>query len=155
MEKAQADILIAELGDRLGIPAMALDAEGVAVVSIDDDLVVVGVRYDQQSGAIDLRAGLDDVPASPARLSRMLAANFSWQQTRGAIFALDAANGRLELRRRLAGERLDGGQLNEALEDLVADAIAWTKALRDLTEDDEFASASSEPPRLPPGGLRA
>ena len=155
MERAQADILMAELGDRLGVPAMALDADGMALLSIDGDAVVVGVRYDQQSGAIDLRAGLDDMVPSPARLGRALSANFSWQLTGGAILALDAATGRLELRRRCSGADLDSGRLNEALEDLVADAVAWSKALRDLPEDGPSALAPADPPKLPFGSLRA
>ncbi len=154
MEKAQADILIAELGDRLGIPAMALDADDMAVLSIDGDAVVVAVRYDRQSGAIDLLAGLDDVASSPARLSRMLAASFSWQLD-GAIFALDPTTGRLELRRRCAGEGLDSGRLNEALETLVANAIAWSRVLRDLPEGDSAPPAPAELPRPPLGGVRA
>lgn len=155
MERAQADILMAELGDRLGIPAMAFDAEDTAVLSIDGDSVLVEVRYDQRSGAIDLVAGLHDVVPSPARLNRALAANFSWQQMRGAIFAFDAATGRLQLRRRCAGDRLDSGLLNEVLEILVADAIAWSKALPDLSEDDTSAPTPAELPKLPFGGLRA
>jgi hypothetical protein len=154
MERAQADRLIAELGAKIGVPDMKLNAAGICTLSFDGGAVVVTITCDPAAGGLDLSTGLRDVAPTPARLARALAANFCWRPVDGAIFALDRDNGRLQLRRRCPGEGLDLKGLLAVLERFVKHALAWTKILGELDEQKE-GTVRQEAPRMPAAGLRA
>jgi hypothetical protein len=148
MDRSQATLLIAELGQRLGVSDMAL-SNGSCLLSLDSGAVVVSIRHDEPSGTFELMAGHDDVELSPARLAKALAANFCWRPVDGALFSLDPISRRLVLRRTCSGDGLDVAALMTLLDRFVKHAMAWTKILAETADEEgEEAAAQLEPRRL-------
>lgn len=127
MERSQADALITELGETLGIVGLALDDGGSCTLFIDDGAVIVSIGHNAAAKTIDLMVCLDAVEPGSAPLNRLLQANFAWRGSLGATFAIEPASGALVLQRRVTAA--DAGELRQTLEDLVAAAESWAKQL--------------------------
>ena len=153
MDRSQATLLIAELGQRLGVSDMAL-SNGSCLLSLDSGAVVVSIRHDEPSGTFELMAGHDDVELSPARLAKALAANFCWRPVDGALFSLDPISRRLVLRRTCSGDGLDVAALMTLLDRFVKHTMAWTKILGEIAEEQE-AAPQDEPRHAPMVQVRA
>jgi hypothetical protein len=158
MDRAQAEALVTELGQQLGIESLALDARGSCTLAIDEEAVIVTIGHKARTGTIDLMICLDEIEATGARLVRVLGANFAWLGTGGATFALEPGSGALILQRRLVDQELQHGGLGRALQSLVAMAETWTRQLATIKDagpaDDEVGPAL-DPGRIAQGVLRA
>lgn len=139
MDRTHADRLVAELGGRLGLPALALEDEDSLTLSIDGGAVTVRIAYAEQTDMFDLSTRLERLVPRPAHLARALGLNFCWQANAGAIFSLDRLSGRLELKRRCLASDLDLAGFNEVLEKLVGHGIAWAKILGDMKDEQSAA----------------
>jgi hypothetical protein len=129
MDKRQADALIHELGERMGLPNLALDAAGTALIAIDDGVVIVTLGYNTTAGTIEMMTCLDDIPPSGTVLMDALSANFAWIGTNGASFAVDPGSDALVLQRSCNAADVANGGLFTALEALVRSAEAWSRRL--------------------------
>lgn len=150
MDRTHADKLVAELGSRLGLADLMLDDADSCRLSIDEGAVTIRISYTEETDMFDLSTRLEQLAPKPAHLARVLGLNFCWQANAGAIFSLDRLSGRLALNRRCVASDLDVAGFNLALEKLVGHAIAWTKILGDM-KDEEAASADTAPARVPLG----
>jgi hypothetical protein len=151
VDRTHADKLVAELGSRLGLPALALDDADSCSLSIDDGAVTVRISYTEETDMFDFGTRLERLAPQPVQMARALGLNFCWQANAGAIFALDRLSGRLELNRRCLASDLDLAGFNTALEKLVGHAIAWTKILGDMKQEQSAAPADAAGTRMPMG----
>jgi hypothetical protein len=124
MERAEADRLIAELGDALGMPDLALDANGVCSLVIDGALVPT-FGHNPRAGSLDMMICLDGVIPDAALMRDLLEANFGWLD--GFGYALSPASGALVLQRRCTPHDCRGG-LRPLLEALLGAAERMAKA---------------------------
>lgn len=156
MDRTQADALIGELGGQLGIPELALDGDGIATLVLEgggdgdggDAGMVLSLGHSSRAGTLDLMVCLDGTVPAGAQLAEVLTANFAWQATDGACFALEPSSGALVLQRRCTAE--DGPRLRDLAEGLVAAAEAWAGRLERAPADAEGPPAGAEEE---PGGL--
>jgi hypothetical protein len=137
MTRDQAQALLHRLGELLGIGQMELDRDSLAFLTIDDRLIMIG--YDTPESRLVLMAPLGEPPAEPARLHRLLEANFLWRATGGASFAIDPSSGLLSLLRPLPAH-LDVTDLQRTLLGLVDFADAWEA---ELAEGEGHGSGAS------------
>lgn len=155
MDRTQADGLVAALGGQLGIPELGLDEDGVATLVLEgggvddgDAGMVLSLGHSPRAGTLDLMVCLDGTAPAGVQLAEVLTANFAWQATEGACFALEPSSGALVLQRRCTAE--DGPRLREIAEGLVAAAEAWAGRLGRAPADGEGPPAGAEEE---PGGL--
>ena len=151
MDRIHADKLVAELGGRLGLPELALDDADSCSLSIDGGAVTVRISYTEETDMFDFSTRLEQLAPKPAQMARVLGLNFCWQANAGATFSLDRLSGRLELNRRCLASDLDLAGFSTALEKLVGHAIAWTKILGDMKEQQPAAHADAASARMPMG----
>jgi hypothetical protein len=156
MTRGQADARVRELGERIGLPELALDEGGTAVIVIGQGGTVQGgtivsVGFAQSTGTLDLMICLDSVEPSLEVALEVLGANFAWMDTDGATFAIDPVSQALVLQHRCqAADATDGG-LFAAFAALIETAEAWSERLS------QAASHAEESPRTaaPAGMVRA
>lgn len=150
MERTEADRLVAELGDRLGIAGLKLDGSGTCTLFIDEGKFIPTLGHNPGAGSIDMMVCIDDLVPNAAQLSSLMAANFGW--TDGACFAVEPSSGALVVQRRCTPHQLGNGLLPH-LEALIGVAEAASTRLRRIVPatdlDDEGIGA------LPGGMLRA
>ncbi len=152
IDRANADLLIAEIGSKLGIADLTLDTRGETGLAIDNGAITLRIAFDDATGGYDILVPLSGVEPSPTRLQHALSANFCWRPTMGGTFGLDRARNELSLRWHCPGADLDAAGLLRALDDAVAQADAWTTALAAM---DPAMPASADAARTPmDGGLR-
>jgi hypothetical protein len=149
--RTHADKLVAELGASLGLQELALEEGDSCSLSIDDGAVTVRISYTEETDTFDFGTRLEKLAPKPAQLARALGLNFCWQANAGAIFSLDRLSGRLQLSRRCLASDLDLASLNAVLEKLVGHAVAWTKILGDMKEEQSSAPADAASARMPTG----
>lgn len=148
MTRDQAQVLLHRLGELLGIGEIELDRDSMAFLTIDDRLLMVG--YDTAEQRLVLMAPLVEPPSEPARLRRLLEANFLGRATGGGSFAIDPSSGLLTLLRPMPAH-LDLPELQRALLVLVDVANAWEAELAGVEE-----IVSTAVPALPhPAMLKA
>ena len=148
MDRSQADALVSELGEQLGIAGLALDESGSCTLAIDDGAVVLSLGHNPGASSIDLMICLDDIDTTRLQLRRVLLANFGWLTTAGASFALEPMSGALVLQRRCTAADLGHGGLRAVVESLVGSAEGWSKRLAALADSD----GAGRPPE--PEGVR-
>ncbi len=85
-ERLQA--LLRELGQRMGLNQLQMDADGGCALELDQRMLV-SLQYRETDDELWLYADLGPVPRrSPAFYERLLQANLFWQQTSGATLSL-------------------------------------------------------------------
>jgi hypothetical protein len=134
MDRGQSDIVVADLGLQLGIPGLALNDDGMGILSLDEGAVIVAIGFNKQAGSIDLMTCLDKVDASPARSVAALRANFGWDAPGCETLAVDPLTGAFVLQRRYFGQDLVDGGLAGAVQGLVAQAERWTRRLTSMAD---------------------
>jgi hypothetical protein len=154
MDRQQADKLVRELGERLGLPELALEPNGVILVSIGGGETIVTVGHSESRGTLDLMICLDTINVSTRVMLDVLAANFAWTGTEGGTFAIDPVSRMLVLQRRCDDAGIANGGLFAAFETLVATAEAWRsrlpQAMKKQNDDSETSNAA-----IPAGMVRA
>lgn len=146
MDRRQADLLIAEFGKHAGVPDLALDVDGVCSLSMEGGAVTISLAFDPETGVASLESALDQVPLTPDRVKRALAANFCWVEGGGATFGLDSLGNRLVLRRHFMAADLDVARLTAAVRAMVGRTLAFTKMLGELKPDERPAARGAHRP---------
>jgi hypothetical protein len=155
VNRTHAEKLVTELGTRLGLPDLALGDADSCSLSIDGGAVMVRISYTEETDMLDLTARLERLAPRPAQMARALGLNFCWQANTGAVFSLYRLSGRLALNRRNLASDLDLAGFNTALEKLVGHAIAWTKILGAMKDEEPSAAPADAPAARMPVGVRA
>jgi hypothetical protein len=157
MDRGQADVLVSDLAKAMGIAELALDENGMGILSIEDGAIIVSIGYNQGAGSLDLMSCLDSVDPTPARIAAALAANFDNDIPGGAKLAAEPTTGAIVLQRRCAGTDLGPEGLPAVVSQFVDQAEAWTKRLLEIDADAAAAPAADGPlpGGIPGGGMRA
>lgn len=88
LPRAEVEGLVRALGRHIGLPELALDAEGEAELVIAGDVELSLVHLPQLPGIV-VAAPIPNVPvARPEYLKIMMQANMSWRLTRGGAFVM-------------------------------------------------------------------
>ena len=153
MDRGQADIVVADLGRELGIPALALNDDGMGILVLDESATVVAIGYNQVAGTLDLMTCLAEVESSPARSLAALRANFGSRGPGGETLAVDPTSGAFVLQRRYGGQDLVESGLAGAVRGLLAHAEQWTRQFASLAGPRSGASGNAA--RASGGGIRA
>ena len=149
MDRKQAERLIAELGQLIGLPGLALDANGTCRVSFEAAASSVALAHYPRAGELHLVAGLDNLEPSPRRLAEALAANFCWRPAGGAVFGFDPASGRLVLEQRCPND-VHADELARTMRGFVTQLVGWTERLTRIGDESPAPAADERPPvRLP------
>lgn len=86
--RADVDSFLRAFGEHIGVAGLALDEDGLAVITIDGEVELTLLHLIQLPGLI-VAAPIPDVPIDqPAYLTALFQANMSWPLTRGGIFAM-------------------------------------------------------------------
>jgi len=152
MDRGQANVIVGDLARAMGIEALALDDNGMCVVALEEgaDKVVVSIGHNAGAGALDLMACLDTVDPSPQRVAEALIANFR-SAPAAVTLAAEPSTGAFVVQRRYYARDLGDGGLPEALIAFVTEAMAWTRHLQEIADDEPAPSRS----RSASIGLRA
>jgi hypothetical protein len=151
MDRQQADALVRELGVALGMPDLALDEAGTAVIAIGEGDAIVSVGFAQSAGTIELMICLDKIALTVPVMLEVLGANFAWIGSNGATFAIDGVSQALVLMRRCRAPDCANGGLFNAFGSLVATAEAWSERLVQSTSQPTEQAGTS----IPAGMVRA
>ena len=132
MDRAQADILVGDLAQHMGIPALALDENGMCIVTLGEREggAIVSLGFNADAGSIDLMTCLADVDPTFERIVEALAANLG--RAGGSVLAAEPSTGAFVLQRRCSGPDLGDGGLPGALLAFVEEAKAWTHWLASI-----------------------
>jgi hypothetical protein len=132
MDRGQADILVGDLAQQLGVPTLALDENGMCILAIDEGKVIVSIGYNRAAGSLDLMVCLDRVDPSPARVATALRANFERASGSAASLAAEPSTGAFVLQRRWFTPDLGDGGLPAAVLSFIDEAEAWTARLNEV-----------------------
>ena len=89
---------------------------------------LVNLSFNAPAGTLDLMLCLDEVVPTASQLSGLMAANFGWTATLGAVLALEPTSGALVVQRRCGEEVLSNG-LVSVVEGLITVGEAWASRL--------------------------
>ena len=147
MDRDQATVFLREFGAHIGIPELAFDDEGTALIVIDNGPIVT-MGHSAHTGTLELMVCLDEVIVTLPVMREALSANFMAAGTSHIVFAVTGNT--LVLQRSCSEvEAADGGFI-AAVEALVRTADAWSERLIALG-----TPSASEAPHVPAGMMRA
>ncbi|EXJ15660.1 type III secretion system chaperone [Imhoffiella purpurea] len=143
------DELTRSLSDRLGLPDLAANREGMIRLAFAGD-VEVDIEPEADGDALHIYTRLGPQTEDPEVLARLLAANLFGRETGGAVIALDDFLKELLLARTFALGTLDADAFLAALEEFVNYAELWRDRLAsgDLTRYPEREDAQAARPDL-------
>lgn len=149
---SEADAILSELGALIGLPRLALGADGDPCHLSFDGKTVVSISLDPSNGDLMLATPVGFAAVSDTQvLVRLLDANFAGRGTRGATLARDAETGGIVLSLRLPVAGLRIATLERRLVDFVATAEAWTAH---IAFPDADRSAAPGEFGMPEGAIR-
>jgi hypothetical protein len=148
MSKEVVDRLIAEFGNELDLPDLALDEDGFVAI-INDDGLVLNIDYYEEQETMVFYTTIGEIP-DDRRLElydEMLKANFAWQDTEGATLCVNPVGTHALLMASVTLDGLDPSVLMTIFNHLGELTVAWAHRLRAITGvDDETAeTADAEP----------
>ena len=133
MERDQAQTMVHDVGNLIGIPDLELDENGVCTLSLDDDRFYISVLHEVE-GSLTAIVTLRDIEPTEMLLQHALEANHLWQATQGATFTLEPGEGKLTLGKS-ATDAKDAQSLFAILEQLLDSARAWHDEFLDIHLD--------------------
>jgi hypothetical protein len=128
------DDLLKELGPRIGMPALALDADGLCAISFGDGATIT-IALDGETGCVLLGycGGLPGQRRVPY-LRQLLEANFFRRGTGGAVIALETDLDEALLVQRLPLAGLDSTSLETTLTAFAAYQERWSMRAAEALE---------------------
>ncbi|MBT9292936.1 type III secretion system chaperone [Prosthecodimorpha staleyi] len=134
--------LITELGARMGLPNLALDADLTCALGFDRRSVV-NIQYRPDRDALWFFADLGVPAAGEAAYEDLLRGNFFWRSTLGATLSLSGDQPpHVILALSVAWRGLDGARLAKQLESFVNTTEDWSEVIADPGEGRTAASES-------------
>lgn len=135
-QRAQADALLTELGAKMGLLDLKLDADGAGALVFDDQ-IVVNLHYNPNFHRLVLFTALG-TPAGKNRetiLAELLKANFLWQGTSRATLALDSHTDSAVMFLEAALVQATALTLEKVLETFINTAEYWIDRIKALQTD--------------------
>ena len=136
------DVVLDELGQRLGLARLALDEDGEAAIAFDE--VLVQLELDRERRVLRLASYLGRPQGDPAETGRaLLEAGFLGEGTAGGLLARSPMSGSITLHLALPTAGLGLAGLETRLQAFVDTAETWMARLA--------ATGEEAPPRSPDG----
>jgi hypothetical protein len=144
--------VLSDLGDRLGVGAIDLDAHRGCVLAFDDDLVVELEAAEDQPGFY-LTAAVGPAPSEHREsvLTELLEANLLGQGTGQSCLALDGDLDEVVLMRYVDREDIDIAALERILDDFLSMLELWRRR-HGAGELGTLGSAATTAASTPPPG---
>jgi hypothetical protein len=128
MSIEQANSLLGQFGEVIGLADLALDERGYACLTFDD--LAVNLEYEPSRDALALFSWLGEVDRGRGALfAELLEANLLAHATGEPVFGYEATGSGLVLLDRLILAGLDSVQLQERLDSFLKVASAWRSRL--------------------------
>ena len=123
--------LFAELGQKMNLPNLSLDAQGLAKLVFDASLDV-NIEYDTSTHQLHLYTLLGPVPATGKAevFEKLLAGNLFGAATHGAVLAIDPLTGDIVITTTLDPDKTDLLDFEKALEHHVMAAEQWSSQIK-------------------------
>lgn len=137
LSREQIDEIIHGLGDIIGVEDLALDEQGVAELTVDDDVELSLIHLPAFPGIVAAAAMPEGAEENDLVLRRLLQTNMSWSLTQGGSFVMVPP--RLALCRLVPLATQDSNQLDHELATFVDLVQAWRG------EIEAFMSIESQP----------
>lgn len=150
-----AQQIIQEMGAAIGIPEMALDAEGFCSLSFDDR-IDLGLQYNPNNDSLILFSDIGDIPVDRMTdvYRHMLRANRFWQGTGGATLSVDEDNA-AAIAQQEPCEGLTAVKLQGLIERFVDAAEEWAEFIGEWASEAGSTPSPDAPPDGPHMGIRA
>lgn len=136
--------LLAEFGGQIGLPALALDADGATALAFDGG-VQINFQYRADADALWLITDLG-VPASgPAVYEDLLKGNHFWHATLGATLSLSGdETPRVILTLPIGWRGLNGARLARIMETYLNTIRAWSEVIAAPSDDDDAPADAAD-----------
>ena len=145
------ELLIAELGQKMGLGNLALDADGACALRFDGRCVV-NMQYRPDQEALWLYADLGEPASGPDLYADLLRGNLFWRATLGATLSLSGDEpAHVILALPIPWRGLDGIELNAKLETFLNTVEDWEALVADRggDETDDAPAAADAPAESP------
>jgi hypothetical protein len=130
----QVQLLLHDLGKRIGISDLTLNESGRCELTINDSLPIEISAGDDDRIVIAALIGEMAADAPPAQYAMLLDANFFWRGTNGATLAVDRDSRAVVLIEGVSLAGLDAPGLEMRLGSFVNSAQAWMDRLAGKAE---------------------
>ena len=142
--QTEAETLIADFGESIGIEGLVFDAFGCCMLAFDDD-IIVNIAHEKANQRILLFAYIGSVDAAVTPYKTLLKANFYWRGTGGATLSLDQDDGAICLTKPFSPQELSPTQLTTELEKFISNIEKWRDWTKDCKNLHETSSSEKEP----------
>ena len=129
MSRENLETLLHRIGQRVGIPALGLDADGHCMVRIDEIELTIEFAEESDSVILSARCGALPVLGKDRLLQDIADANFFWLGSGGGTLSTNSREGALYLQYRELSAQLDEQRLDELLQGVVLNAEYWGSRL--------------------------
>lgn len=149
--RADVDAAVAALGAEIGIADLALDEDGMAELSVDDDVDVTLMYLPHTPGLVLAAEVANARDLGDEELRDLLQSNLSWDLTLGGAFAMLPESEEVLLCRLMLSAGREAAELDEEIDAFVEVVRGWREALGERLQEVE------EPREVPPptGMIRA
>lgn len=144
-QQTMARHLVEQLGTALQLPELQLDAEGLCLLSVNEQNVLLS--YDEEAAKLQFTAPVGELDDGDYQefAVKLLQANLVWNDTRGAALALDGDGEVIVFTKWLSLTGMDLLALQQDLEEFINLAISWKNALPGLFAPDLSIESSVAP----------
>lgn len=143
--------LVEAFGARVGADGLRLDEDGVAALTVDDELEICLIHLPHWPGLVAAAPLPEAARTSDAVLRALLQANMSWERTGGGSFALVPQTNQPMFCRLIPLATPDAAALDRQLAEFVELAQAWHDEIElflDDQDDDEEPAAGLVPEQI-------
>ena len=154
MTKENVERLIAELGEAMEVPDLALDEDGF-VCLYGEDGVVLNIDHYEDQDCLVMYTTVGEIPEEHrlALYDEMLKANFMWQDTLGATLCVSPTGEHALLMISITTGDLDLPQFLNVYNTIGRLTWAWSDRIRAITGEDAATAAEApagDPAASPP-----
>lgn len=140
LAQTEAEKLISNFGQTIGIKGLAFDEFGCCMLAFDDD-IIVNIAHEKANQRILFFAYIGSVDAAVTPYKTLLKANFYWRATGGATLSLDQDDGAICLTKPFGLRDLNPEALTSELEKFVSNIEKW----RDWSKEDINTQETAPP----------
>lgn len=150
--RADVEDLIAAFAERTGTPGLALDEDGVARMSVDDEIDIALIHYAHFQGLVAASPMPPEVRGDDVVLRALLRANMSWSETKGGTFGMMPQGNVPVLCRLIPFVSMDAEALGVHLAEFIGLVREWHAEIYTYLDSAEDKRKEAARPELP--GMR-
>lgn len=144
--------LLHNLGNEIGLPQLAPDAQGYCCLQFDEK-IVVNIQYVDNSQNLLLFTSVGALDEKNRRkgFEKMLQANLFWQDTGGSTLGVDPETFTVIMAYQEPIRGVDYQRFRGLLETFVNTSELWMKRIGEFNQQEEKKAEGSIPQAFPPG----